>query len=111
MCPPESFYMHVEFLEIPDVALIRPRRFGDDRGYFVETFSARLFGEKVAGAVFVQDNEAFSAQVGTLRGLHFQKPPTAQGKLLRAVKGAIFDVAVDIRMGSPSFGKHVSARL
>src|ERR1700722_1064945 len=103
--------MHVEFLEIPAVALIQPKRFGDKRGYFVETFSARLFCEKVAEAVFVQDNEALSGQAGTLRGLHFQKPPSAQGKLVRVVKGAIFDVAVDIRVGSPTFGKHVSARL
>jgi dTDP-4-dehydrorhamnose 3,5-epimerase len=103
--------MHVEFLEIPAVALIQPKRFGDERGYFVETFNARLFREKVADAVFVQDNEALSGQAGTLRGLHFQKPPAAQGKLVHVVKGAIFDVAVDIRAGSPTFGKHVAARL
>ena len=103
--------MRVEFLEIPVVALIQPKRFGDARGYFVETFNARLFRDKVADAVFVQDNEALSGQTGTLRALHFQKPPAAQGKLVRVVKGAIFDVAVDIRVGSPTFGKHVSAQL
>jgi dTDP-4-dehydrorhamnose 3,5-epimerase len=103
--------MHVEFLQIPAVALIQPKRFGDERGYFIETFNARLFRNKVADAVFVQDNEALSGQTGTLRGLHFQKPPAAQGKLVRVVKGAIFDVAVDIRVGSPTFGKYVSARL
>ncbi|MDR3460751.1 MAG: dTDP-4-dehydrorhamnose 3,5-epimerase [Beijerinckiaceae bacterium] len=103
--------MRVAFLAIPAIALIHPKRFGDGRGYFVETFNARLFREKVADAVFVQDNEALSGQAGTLRGLHFQRPPTAQGKLVRVVKGAIFDVAVDLRVGSPTFGKHVSARL
>jgi len=103
--------MRVAFLEIPAIALIQPKRFGDERGYFVETFNARLFREQVANAVFVQDNEALSGQVGTLRGLHFQRPPTAQGKLVRVVKGAIFDVAVDIRVGSPTFGKHVAVRL
>jgi dTDP-4-dehydrorhamnose 3,5-epimerase len=103
--------MRVEFLEIPAVALVQPKRFGDARGYFVGTFNARLFREKIADAVFVQDNEALSGQAGTLRGLHFQKPPAAQGKLVRVVKGAIFDVAVDIRVGSPTFGKHVAARL
>ncbi len=103
--------MQVDRLDIPDVMLIKPRRFGDARGYFVETFSARAFRDKVAPLDFVQDNEALSAQVGTLRGLHFQKARTAQGKLVRAIKGAILDVAVDIRVGSPSFGRHVSARL
>ena len=103
--------MHIENLAIPDVVLIRPRRFGDARGYFVETFNARTFRDKVAALDFVQDNEALSGAVGTVRGLHFQKPPTAQGKLVRAIKGAILDVAVDIRRGSPSFGRHVAARL
>ena len=103
--------MQIEQLEIQDVVLIRPRRFGDPRGYFAETFNARAFRERVAALDFVQDNEALSAQVGTVRGLHFQKPPTAQGKLVRTIKGAILDVAVDIRHGSPTFGKHVAARL
>ncbi|WP_131114092.1 dTDP-4-dehydrorhamnose 3,5-epimerase [Lichenihabitans psoromatis] len=103
--------MIVEKLDIPDVVRIRPRRFGDPRGYFSETFSARMFREQVAALDFVQDNEALSGAVGTLRGLHFQRPPTAQGKLIRAIRGAIFDVAVDIRQGSPTFGRHVWARL
>ncbi len=103
--------MHATRLDIPDVVLIRPKRLGDARGYFVETFNARLFGREVAEAVFVQDNEALSAQAGTVRGLHFQHPPTAQGKLVRALKGGIFDVAVDIRQGSPSFGRHISTLL
>ncbi len=103
--------MQVTMLAIPDVMLLRPKRHGDARGYFVETFSARSFQRDVADAVFVQDNEALSAQKGTVRGLHFQRPPSAQGKLVRASKGAIFDVAVDIRHGSPTFGRHVSALL
>lgn len=103
--------MIVEQLAIPDVVLIRPRRFADPRGYFVETFNARSFGEHVAPVTFVQDNEALSGVVGTIRGLHFQRPPMAQGKLVRVLKGAVLDVAVDIRHGSPEFGRAVSARL
>ncbi len=101
--------MQVTRLAIPDVMLLRPKRHGDARGYFVETFNDRSFRREVADVVFVQDNEALSAQKGTVRGLHFQRPPSAQGKLVRALKGAIFDVAVDIRQGSPTFGRHVSA--
>lgn len=103
--------MQVDRLAIPDVVRVTPRRFGDARGWFAETFSARVFGADVAAVAFVQDNEAFSARAGTLRGLHFQRPPAAQGKLVRVLKGAILDVAVDIRVGSPSFGHHVTARL
>ncbi len=103
--------MQVTKLAIPDVVLLRPRRFTDARGYFVETFNARVFAEAVGAFTFVQDNEALSAPKGTLRGLHFQAPPFAQGKLVRVLRGAIFDVAVDIRAGSPSFGRHVSATL
>lgn len=103
--------MQVDRLSIADVVLITPRRFGDDRGYFAETFSARAFHEHVAGSDFVQDNEALSGAVGTVRGLHFQREPAAQGKLVRVIKGAILDVAVDIRTGSPHFGQAVSARL
>lgn len=103
--------MQVDRLSIADVVLIRPRRFGDERGYFAETFSTRAFGEKVATVAFVQDNEALSATAGTVRGLHFQREPAAQGKLIRVIRGAILDIAVDIRTGSPSFGRAVSARL
>jgi dTDP-4-dehydrorhamnose 3,5-epimerase len=103
--------MEFEPLGIADVRLIRPRRFGDARGSFMETFRQSLFEEKVGPFVFVQDNQSFSAEVGTIRGLHFQLPPKAQGKLVRCLAGAILDVAVDIRKGSPTYGQHVSAEL
>ena len=103
--------MQVTRMAIPDVLMLRPKRHGDARGYFVETFSDRNFRRQVADVAFVQDNEALSAQKGTVRGLHFQRRPSAQGKLVRALKGALFDVAVDIREGSPTFGRHVSALL
>ena len=104
--------MQATRLAIPDVVLLRQKRHGDARGYFVESFNARAFAREVGFEVaFVQDNEALSAAVGTVRGLHFQRAPSAQGKLVRAIKGAIFDVAVDIRTGSPTFGRHVSAVL
>ena len=103
--------MQVSRLAIPDIAVLRPRRFADARGYFAETFNDRVFRAEVAAESFVQDNEALSRPEGTVRGLHFQAPPAAQGKLVRVLKGAIFDVAVDIRVGSPSFGRHVSVRL
>ena len=103
--------MQVTRLEIPDVVLLRPGKHGDARGYFVETFNEHIFHSSVAPVRFVQDNEALSAAKGTIRGLHFQRPPAAQGKLVRAARGAIFDVAVDIRRGSPSFGRHVAAVL
>ncbi|CAF4047852.1 unnamed protein product [Rotaria sp. Silwood1] len=94
-------------LEIPDVVLIEPRRLDDIRGYFMEVFHEKVFRTHVADVHFVQDNEAMSAGVGTVRGLHFQKPPAAHGKLVRVLNGAVYDVAVDIRHGSPFFGKHV----
>lgn len=97
-------------LAIPDVVLVRPKKFEDPRGFFAETFNAK----KLAAALplpFVQDNLSLSRPVGTLRGLHFQTPPHAQGKLVRCVRGKIFDVAVDIRTGSPTFGKYVSVEL
>jgi dTDP-4-dehydrorhamnose 3,5-epimerase len=92
------------------VIIIEPRIFKDDRGYFFESFSQREFEEKVCKTTFVQDNESKSGY-GVLRGLHFQKPPFAQSKLVRVIKGAVLDVAVDIRKGSPTFGQYVSVEL
>jgi dTDP-4-dehydrorhamnose 3,5-epimerase len=96
---------------IPDVALVKPRRFGDERGFFVETFNARLFEKGGVSGTFVQDNHSMSGVRGTVRGLHFQAPPHAQSKLVRVVRGAVLDVVVDIRVGSPHFGKYVAAEL
>src|SRR5699024_2011483 len=95
---------------IEDVVIIEPRLFKDERGYFFESFSQREFEEKIRKISFVQDNESKSSY-GVLRGLHFQKPPYAQSKLVRVIKGAVLDVAVDIRKGSPTFGKHVAVKL
>src|SRR5271165_58697 len=103
--------MDTQALEIPDIRLIIPKRFGDARGYFSETWSDRRFREEIANVTFVQDNQSVSAKKGTLRGLHFQKPPAAQGKLVRVVRGSILDVAVDIRKGSPSYRQHVATML
>lgn len=96
--------------EIRELVVIEPDIFGDERGYFFESFSEREFCSKVREVRFVQDNESKS-RYGVLRGLHFQKPPYAQSKLVRVVKGAVLDVAVDIRMGSPTFGQHVAVEL
>lgn len=95
---------------IEGVIIIEPRVFNDDRGYFFESFSQHEFEEKVSKTVFVQDNESKSCY-GVLRGLHFQKPPYAQSKLVRVVKGSVLDVAVDIRKGSSTFGQHVAVEL
>ena len=102
--------MNVIETKIPGVVIIEPRLFPDARGYFFESFSKREFKEKVGKIDFVQDNESKSSY-GVLRGLHFQKPPYAQSKLVRVVKGAVLDVAVDIRKGSPTFGQHVAVEL
>ena len=97
--------MRITSLSIPGLLLVEPSRIGDARGYFVETFRADLF-QAAAGAVqFVQDNQSLSAARGTIRGLHFQKNPRAQGKLVRVIRGAILDVAVDVREGSISYGR------
>lgn len=96
--------------EIPGVVIIEPKIFGDDRGYFYESYSQRDFEEKVAKVNFVQDNQSFS-HYGVLRGLHFQKPPYTQSKLVRVILGKVVDVAVDIRKGSPTYGKYVSVEL
>jgi len=102
--------MNVIPTAIPDVKIIEPRVFEDARGYFFESFSQQLFTEKVSDTVFVQDNESRSTY-GVLRGLHFQRPPMAQAKLVRVVEGAVLDVAVDVRVGSPTYGQHVSVKL
>lgn len=101
--------MQVAPLEIPDVKIIRPRKFGDHRGFFSETYNKRALAEAGIELDFVQDNHSLSAHKGVIRGLHFQVPPFAQDKLVRVLRGAIFDVAVDLRKASPTFGKHVSA--
>jgi dTDP-4-dehydrorhamnose 3,5-epimerase len=98
-------------LPIPGVLLISARRATDVRGYFTETYRAREFAQLGIRAEFVQDNEAMSVATGTLRGLHFQAPPYAQSKLVRVLSGAIFDVAVDLRRGSPTFGRCAGVRL
>ena len=104
------FHMEIKQTAIPGVVLIEPRLFKDDRGYFFESFSQRDFNTQVHEIRFVQDNESKSSY-GVLRGLHFQKPPHAQSKLVRVIKGAVLDVAVDIRRGSPTFGQHVAVEL
>lgn len=102
--------MNIIRTEIPEVVIIEPKVFGDNRGYFFESFSERDFAAQVREVKFVQDNESKSCY-GVLRGLHFQKPPHAQSKLVRVVKGCVLDVAVDIRKGSPTFGKYVAVEL
>ena len=103
--------MKVEPLAIPDVVRIVPRRFTDERGYFQETYNQQALSEHGIDTAFVQDNHSVSLRKGTLRGIHFQRPPNAQAKLVRCTRGAILDVAVDLRSGSPTFGRHVSAIL
>ena len=101
--------MEITELEIPEVKILTPKKFGDHRGFFSETYNKRALAEQDIGIEFVQDNHSFSAQRGTIRGLHFQTPPHAQDKLVRVAQGSILDVAVDIRRGSPTYGKFVSA--
>jgi|TARA_B110000114_G_scaffold181853_1_gene220089 dTDP-4-dehydrorhamnose 3,5-epimerase len=96
--------------DISDVYIIEPSVFGDDRGYFLESFNLGKFEENVCPIKFVQDNESKSSK-GVLRGLHFQKPPFNQAKLVRCIEGNVMDVAVDIRKGSPTYGKHVAVEL
>ena len=100
-----------EKFEIEGPVLVKPTKIGDSRGWFAETLRADKFSEVAGPVSFVQHNHSMSAEKGTLRGLHFQIEPRAQGKLVRCLKGAILDVAVDIRHSSPSFGKHVSVEL
>ena len=99
--------MIIEPTEIFDVKIITPKKFGDHRGFFSETYNLEKFQEGGIDLSFCQDNHSFSQQIGTLRGLHFQMAPFAQDKLVRVSRGAIYDVAVDIRFGSPTYGKWV----
>lgn len=102
--------MEVIKTKIEGVVIIEPKVFQDSRGYFFESFSQREFEEKVRKINFVQDNESMSSY-GVMRGLHFQRPPFAQSKLVRCVKGRVLDVAIDIRKGSPTYGEHVAVEL
>ena len=103
--------IEVKKTAIDGVLIIEPRVFGDARGYFLESFNAKEFAEKTGlNIFFVQDNESMSSY-GVMRGLHFQRPPFTQSKLVRCVKGAVLDVAVDIRKGSPTYGQHVAVEL
>ncbi|MEJ0075794.1 MAG: dTDP-4-dehydrorhamnose 3,5-epimerase [Alphaproteobacteria bacterium] len=97
--------MDVKKLALPGLLQVKPRRFADSRGYFVETHNERTLAGAGIAARFVQDNESCSTRRGTIRGLHFQLPPAAQAKLVRVVRGSVYDVAVDLRVGSPSYGR------
>lgn len=103
--------LQVSSLDIPDIRLLTPKRYGDDRGFFVETWNRKTFQGHGIDVDFLQDNVSLSLKTGTIRGLHFQKPPAGQAKLVRVLKGSVLDVAVDLRAGSPSFGRYVSAVL
>ncbi len=102
--------MEVIKTDIKGIVIIEPRIFNDARGYFFESYSKREFDEKVRPINFVQDNESMSSR-GEMRGLHFQRPPFTQSKLVRCVKGRVLDVAVDLRKGSPAYGKHIAVEL
>ena len=103
--------MKIEELSIPGVVKLTPRRFGDDRGWFSETYNAEALKEAGIDLTFVQDNQSFSAEAGTVRGLHYQGPPHAQDKLIRVLGGRIFDVAVDARKGSSTYGQWCGTEL
>jgi len=103
--------IRVDRQEIPEILLVTADRFRDPRGWFRETYSGRAYAEAGIDVTFVQDNESCSAQAGTVRGLHYQLPPFAQAKLVRVLRGAIFDVAVDVRVASSTFAKHVAVQL
>lgn len=101
--------MQIEFLALPEIVVIRPAYKKDSRGFFSETYTRRALAEAGIDLDFVQDNHVLSYSKGTVRGLHFQIPPFEQAKLVRVGRGSVFDVAVDIRAGSPTFGRHISA--
>jgi dTDP-4-dehydrorhamnose 3,5-epimerase len=103
--------LSIERLAIEAVILIKPEKFGDSRGYFFESYSARAYAEFGIDTIFIQDNQSLSVQRGTVRGLHFQTPPEPQAKLIRVLKGSIFDVAIDLRRGSETYGRWCSATL
>ena len=103
--------MDIRNLDLPGLILLRPRRFSDARGYFAETYNEKGFQAAGITARFVQDNQSFSAKRGTIRGLHFQLPPAAQAKLVRVLQGSVHDVAVDLRVGSPSYGRWIGETL
>lgn len=103
--------VRIEELSIPSVKVLAPKKHGDRRGFLSEVYSRRALAEIGIDVEFVQDNHSLSARKWTVRGLHFQTPPFAQDKLVRVVRGAVFDVAVDLRRGSPTYGRHVSAVL
>lgn len=103
--------MQIELTKLPGVLILTPRRFGDARGWFSEVWNRETLAKHGITYEFVQDNHSFSAPVGTVRGLHFQSPPHAQTKLVRCGRGRVFDVAVDIRLGSPTYGQWVGEEL
>lgn len=103
--------MELQSLAIPDVKLITPKKFGDHRGFFSEVFNAAKLRDAGIDHGWVQDNHSLSGPAGTVRALHYQLPPMAQAKLVRVIRGAILDIAVDIRRGSPTFGQHVAAEI
>jgi dTDP-4-dehydrorhamnose 3,5-epimerase len=103
--------LNVEKAEIPAIKIVTAKKFGDQRGFFSEVYTRRVFAEAGIDLDFVQDNHVFSADRGTLRGLHFQSPPFAQDKLVRVTRGRILDVAVDLRRSAPTFGRHVAIEL
>lgn len=102
--------MNIIHTEIPGVLILEPRVFADSRGYFMESYNKREFDRLVGPVEFIQDNESCSSY-GVMRGLHFQRPPHAQAKLVRCVRGRVLDVAIDIRKGSPTYGRHVAVEL
>lgn len=104
--------MKIQSQNIDAIKLITPQKYGDDRGFFMETFRQQSFNEALdQEVIFVQDNHSLSIPAGTIRGLHFQAPPHAQGKLVRCIRGSIIDVAVDVRQKSPSYGQHIRVKL
>lgn len=103
--------MQVTETKLPGVLILEPRRFGDDRGFFSEVYNKQTLAQHGVETEFVQDNHSLSAEVGTVRGLHYQSPPHAQDKLVRCGAGVVFDVAVDVRRGSPTYGQWVGVEL